>query len=260
LQQALAVALHLVQPRDRCARRERAAGGAADRRRDRPAAVFRLDEEVLELDDERAQLATRAVTGRASRRQRDRRDHRRDRRQGERREHKNLRTACDRDGSTFLGPPRRRPRPLQVGVVLEHPPLELLQLEPGLDAELLAQCLARAAVELERVGLPARAVEREHQLRPWPLPEGLLRDQLFELRDEARVAAQREVCVDALLERREPLVLEPCAGVTRERLRELGQRWTAPERERLAEPLRSRLRVARSEEIPPLACEPLEAV
>src|SRR5436189_6460747 len=59
LQEALAVALHLVQPRDRGARRERAAGSAADRRGDRPAAVLRLDEEVLELVDERPQLGTR---------------------------------------------------------------------------------------------------------------------------------------------------------------------------------------------------------
>src|SRR5439155_23167356 len=130
--------------------------------------------------------------------------------------------------------------------------LELLQLEPGLDAELLAERLARAAVELKRVGLPARAIEREHQLRPWPLPERFLRDQLFELRDEACVAAEREVCVDALLERREPLVLKPRAGVARERLRELGQRWTAPELERLAEPLRSRLRVACGGAVPAL--------
>src|SRR5262249_9965199 len=55
LQEALAVALHLVQPRGGGSGRQCAAEGAADRRGDRPAPVLRLAEEVLELVDKRAE-------------------------------------------------------------------------------------------------------------------------------------------------------------------------------------------------------------
>ena len=36
----------------------------------------------------------------------------------------------------------------------------------------------------QRVGLPARAVQRQHQLAPSPLPEGLGRDGLLEIGHE----------------------------------------------------------------------------
>ena len=50
-------------------------------------------------------------------------------------------------------------------VLAEDRGLELAELRAGIDAELLDERLARGAVGGERVGLPARAVEREHELR-----------------------------------------------------------------------------------------------
>ena len=59
-----------------------------------------------------------------------------------------------------------------------------------IDPELLVESLACALVRLERLGLPARPVQREHQLAVKPLPQGMLSDEALELRDEARVAAR----------------------------------------------------------------------
>ena len=83
------------------------------------------------------------------------------------------------------------------------------------------------------------AVEREHQLRAQPLTMRVLGDQRLELADEVGVAAEREVGLDPLLERREPQVLQPPRlDAARTAPAELGQRRPAPE----ASASRSRLR------------------
>src|SRR6516164_7405208 len=60
----------------------------------------------------------------------------------------------------------------------------------------------------------------------------MLRDQRFELTSDVLVQAAREVGLDPLLERREPQIFQPRALHPRERLAELRQRRTAPQRER----------------------------
>ena len=114
--------------------------------------------------------------------------------------------------------------------------LELAELGAGVDAELLDERLARAAVGGERVRLPAGPVEREHQLGARPLAQGLRIDERLELRDELRVTAECEVGVDPLLERDGAELLEPRDLGLRERLvEEVRERRAAPERERLAQ-------------------------
>ena len=73
----------------------------------------------------------------------------------------------DRDEPAKLHrrPSERRLLEQERLVLAEDRGLELAQLRAGVDAELLDQRLARGAVGGERVGLPARAVEREHELR-----------------------------------------------------------------------------------------------
>ena len=74
-----------------------------------------------------------------------------------------------------------------------------------------------------------------------PLAQRVLGDERLELADELRVAAEREVGVDPLLERREAELLEPDDRGLRERLvGEVGERGAAPERERLAQRRRGR--------------------
>ena len=60
---------------------------------------------------------------------------------------------------------------------------------------------ARGLVGVERLGLASRAVEREHQLAAQPLAQRVLGDQRLELADQLSVAAERELGVDAPLER-----------------------------------------------------------
>ncbi len=104
----------------------------------------------------------------------------------------------------------------------------------GLDPELVEEGCARCPVRVERLGLAARAVEREHQLRSERLTQRMLGDERLELRHELRRAAGGEVCLDPLLDRRDALFLEPrCL----ERKLAIGERRTAPERQRLAQEL-----------------------
>ena len=89
---------------------------------------------------------------------------------------------------------------------------------------------------MERVGLPAAAVQREHQLSAQAFAERVLGDERLELRHQVVVAAERQVGVDPILERREPQLLEPSDLAVRERLAaKLGERLPVPERERVAQ-------------------------
>ena len=61
----------------------------------------------------------------------------------------------------------------------------------------------------------------------------MLGHERLQLADQCRVPAQREVRVDPILERREPLLLEPPDLALRERLiGEVRQWWPAPQGER----------------------------
>ena len=122
--------------------------------------------------------------------------------------------------------------------------VELVQLGAGLDPELLDEHLARVAVGLQRVGLAAAAVQREHQLRVQPLAPRVLAGELLELADQLGVAPGGQVGLDAHLHGREALLLQPRDLGRRERRRgELGQRRPAPQLQRLAQ-LRGRVLAA----------------
>src|SRR5262249_46470806 len=64
----------------------------------------------------------------------------------------------------------------KLGILLEYLPLELLELGAGLEPELLVQDAARASVGVERVGLPARCVQRTHELRVRAFSQRVLGD------------------------------------------------------------------------------------
>ena len=135
----------------------------------------------------------------------------------------------NRDEDRTLGG-RRLTHELQVRILLKHRPLELLQLRPRLDAELLHECRPRRLVRGEGLGLPARAVQGEHQLATQPLPQRMLRDQPLELAHELGCPTAFEVGVDPPLLDDEAELLEPARLLSRERLvREVGQGRPAPE-------------------------------
>ncbi len=120
-------------------------------------------------------------------------------------------------------------------VVGEDLLVQALELGAGLDADLLHQPGARLAIGLERLRLPAGAVEGEHALRMQALAQRVRRDERVELGDHLDMAAGLEVGVDRQLGRPQPQLLEAADLGGGERLvRDVGERVAAPQRERLA--------------------------
>jgi hypothetical protein len=135
--------------------------------------------------------------------------------------------------------------------------LQLAQRHTRLDPDFADERLARPPVGIQSVCLSARSIQREHELGPESLPQWMVLDQPFQLRDGVRVATELEVGVDPLLERREPCLLQTCDLVLGERLgRELDERGPPPAGERLAQLRRSLVRLGTAR----LLDEPLEAL
>ena len=113
--------------------------------------------------------------------------------------------------------------------------LEVTELTARLDPQLFHQRAARVGVGVERLRLPARPVERQHQLRAKALPQRVPLDQLLELADHGAVLTGRERVVDGELARPQPELLEAADLGSGERLvREVVERRAPPQHERLA--------------------------
>ncbi len=114
--------------------------------------------------------------------------------------------------------------------------MQALELGRGIGAELVGQHLARALERRQRLGLAARAVEREHQVRPHPLAERVASGERLELGHDRGVTAHRDLGRDPMLGRRQPQLLEP-RGLAPEGglLRDVGERVRPPQRERVGQ-------------------------
>jgi hypothetical protein len=84
--------------------------------------------------------------------------------------------------------------------VLQDLVFELLELASGLEAECLHKTCTPQAVRLERLGLAAAPVLREHQLCDGPLPKRVIASAALELRQQRGVPTEQEVGLDAHLE------------------------------------------------------------
>ena len=158
---------------------------------------------------------------------------------------------------------RRRSRALELerGILREDAALELVQRRRRLDAELLHERLARPPVDVERLGLASRPVESAHQLATKTLAQRVVPHERLELREHCNVASERELRLEALLERCEPQLLEPSDCGLRERLvREIGQRRPTPQPERAAEHVGGGLCIAGLERLGCVVRAALEAV
>ena len=128
---------------------------------------------------------------------------------------------------------------VQGRILHEDRLVELADRATGLDAQLLDQGTSRLLVGLERLDLPAGAVEGEHQLAAQALTQGLPSDQRLELCNNVDVTTGRKISVDPplhcvevqLLEARDLLPRERLVGKVRERRR-------TPQRQRVAQLLR----------------------
>ena len=111
--------------------------------------------------------------------------------------------------------------------------MEVPQLGAGLHADRLHESRACVPVGRQRFRLPARAIQREHLLRPQSLAQRLIRDQRPELAEDLSVATRGEVGVDRHLGRLQPQLLQSSYLGARERLvSHVGERTAAPQRQR----------------------------
>ena len=105
-----------------------------------------------------------------------------------------------------------------VGILTENRLLELHDRPARLEAELLHQHAPRVLVGLQRLGLPAAAVQGEHQLPAQPLAQRMTGDEGLELGDDLAVASEREVGLDPFLDGGQAELLEAGDLLLRERV------------------------------------------
>ena len=122
----------------------------------------------------------------------------------------------------------------ETGLVSENFGLEALELGAGLDPELVDEAGASVLVHLEGLGLPASAIEREHQLPPERLAQRVLAGERLQLADDIAVTAEVQVSLDPLPVRDQAKFLEPADLGLREIVEcKLRERRPAPEPEGL---------------------------
>ena len=124
----------------------------------------------------------------------------------------------------------------ESGLVPEDLRLEPLELRAGLDSEFVDEAGARILVDLQGLRLPARTIQREHELPAEGLAERMVANERLERADDVAVPAELEIGLDPLLERDEPELLEaPDLRLCEVVEGELGECRAAPEGERLLE-------------------------
>ncbi len=155
---------------------------------------------------------------------------------------------------------RRPGRARELRVLTQDRVVQLAQLLARLDAELADEHRSCATIGLEGLGLSPAAIQREHELRGEALARGMCGHQALELADERRVLSGGEIGIDAQLERREPLLLQArdLRGGERHR-RQVPERRTLPQRERLAQRGGRELVLSARQRAAPLLDEVLEA-
>ena len=133
------------------------------------------------------------------------------------------------------------------------------QLTARLDPQLTDQDLPRVAIGLQRLGLATSAVQREHPLGAQALPQRMLARHQLQLRHQPLMAPQRQIRIDAVLQRRHARLLQAGDLTLRERLiGEIRKRRAAPQAERLPQPRSRRGRVTARKRSAPLGGKPLE--
>jgi hypothetical protein len=120
------------------------------------------------------------------------------------------------------------------------------QLRTRLDAELIDQQPPAGREDVERLGLAAGAVQREHQLPTQALAQRVLGDQRLELRGDLAVTAQSQPRLHVVLEGGDPLLLQAPDRLLGPRLvAQVGERRAAPQRQRLGQHVGGVLRAGR---------------
>jgi hypothetical protein len=149
-----------------------------------------------------------------------------------------------RDAGGQLGRAHRRGRGLrgqrgrgfrEARVRLQDALLEFLEAGPRVHAQLVRQQPPGVRVRGQRLRLPARAVQRQHQQFAQPLPQRMGRGERREFGDRLRVAALLQVHVEPGLDELEPPLLQAGALGFRVRARDARQDLAVPQAQRLVQ-------------------------
>jgi hypothetical protein len=87
--------------------------------------------------------------------------------------------------------------PIQSRIVGENRAVQVLQRLPWVDAKLPGEQVADPPVGGQRIGLPARPVQPQHELAVQPFPQRMLAGQPLQFSGQRLVAAQRQVGFEA---------------------------------------------------------------
>ena len=120
--------------------------------------------------------------------------------------------------------------------MLQDASFQLSQLGAGIEAEFVGEKAPRVPVRRKRVGLPAAAIQREHQLQPESFAQRLLCNELLDVVHHFAMSPELEQAVDMQFQcfetqLTEPLRGDPCVALERH---VLGHR-ASPDSERLFE-------------------------
>ena len=143
-------------------------------------------------------------------------------------------------------------------VLCEDRTLELAQRRTRLETELFVQHPFGGAIGIERVCLPAAAVEREDLLAAQTLAQRVRAYERAELGHELGVAPAFEVCVDTALDRRKPQLVERRCLTRREGRLDIAERRPAEETVGLTQQPRPRGEVRRRARLCDERAKPIE--
>ncbi len=90
--------------------------------------------------------------------------------------------------------------------------LEPLELRAGLDPEFVDEAGARILVDLQGLRLPARTIQREHELPAKGLAERMVANERLERADDVAVPAELEIGLDPLLDGRRAEAPRACGS------------------------------------------------
>ena len=137
--------------------------------------------------------------------------------------------------------------------------MKLAQFGAWVDTQLLGDGVPGAPIDLERLGVPSRAVQGSHHQQPQALPQRMVRQQPADLGDGLGVTAAGKLRRDPELGGIEAELGQPFGlRLDQRRRRDVSQRAAVPEHERLGELARRALRVAGRERPPAVADHGLE--
>ena len=128
-------------------------------------------------------------------------------------------------------------RSCQFRVVFEDGSLEMLESVARLESQFVDEQPPSLPEHLEGLGLPARPVERKHQLPAEVLAQRVLANECLQFGHESGVLPQGEVGIDSGFEGTETQPLQPAPLSLQHRsVGEVCERRAAPERESLPKP------------------------